>query len=409
VTATRRDFLRQSASVVVAAAFVPKSSPSPSPSPSPSQPLSRLAVHPRSDWGARLPPKGPLSVERSADVRFLLVHHTATPNAYARDDVPRLIRGFYELHTGPRKNWPDVAYNFFVDRFGEIWEAREGSLLRPVKGDATGGSQGFALLCCFIGDHQTEPPTRTAQAAMARLLAALADTYGIDTRRGATTTFVSRGSSKWARGVRVTAATISGHRDMARTVCPGGAAYTIVRGTLPDDVTALRGLVPAGSYSPVDADPRERRVVPSPRYAAHSVASAPPAARPAASSRPVPWEPPSVGGALAAAAAALTAIAVRRRNVAPAEWRWSVDGHPHVPAQPQPIETGSSAMAFDRITTDPGRMGGEPCIRDLRLTVAMLLDAFAEGATVEELLDDYPYLEQEDIDQALAYAGRGVH
>lgn len=59
---------------------------------------------------------------------------------------------------------------------------------------------------------------------------------------------------------------------------------------------------------------------------------------------------------------------------------------------------------FDRITFDPKVMGGRACIRGMRITVATILDQLAAGASVEEVLTDYPYLEREDIHQALAYA-----
>lgn len=61
-------------------------------------------------------------------------------------------------------------------------------------------------------------------------------------------------------------------------------------------------------------------------------------------------------------------------------------------------------MAFERITVDPNRMGGVPCIRDLRVTVSMVLGQLAGGRTVEELLADYPYLEGEDVLAALRFA-----
>lgn len=65
-------------------------------------------------------------------------------------------------------------------------------------------------------------------------------------------------------------------------------------------------------------------------------------------------------------------------------------------------------MAFERITIDPGRMGGVPCIRDLRVTVGMVLGQLAGGRTIDELLADYPYLEREDVTAALAYAAAVV-
>jgi uncharacterized protein (DUF433 family) len=65
----------------------------------------------------------------------------------------------------------------------------------------------------------------------------------------------------------------------------------------------------------------------------------------------------------------------------------------------------SKAMnTFDRITQSPGQMGGKACIRGLRVTAAMLVNQIGAGRTIDEVLADYPYLEREDILQALQYA-----
>lgn len=61
-----------------------------------------------------------------------------------------------------------------------------------------------------------------------------------------------------------------------------------------------------------------------------------------------------------------------------------------------------------RITVDPQRMHGRPCIRDLRITVADVLGLLAAGQSRESILEDYPYLEETDIDAVLAYAARQV-
>ena len=59
---------------------------------------------------------------------------------------------------------------------------------------------------------------------------------------------------------------------------------------------------------------------------------------------------------------------------------------------------------LDRITFDPDVMGGKPCIRGMRLTVGMIVGLVASGHTKEQILELYPYLETEDINEALAYA-----
>ncbi len=200
-------------------------------------------VQPRSAWGADLLPTGPLPSEAPGDVRFLLVHHTAGENRYGPGDVVPTLRSIYRFHTG-RRGWPDVAYNFFVDRYGGVWEGRTGSLEAPIIGDATGGNQGFSQLCCFMGNHESEPPTPEAWLSMTQLLAMLADRYAIDTAPGTTTTFTSRGSNKLPAGETVTLATIAGHRDVSLTECPGDAAYDVVAGDLQSHVSLVRALPP---------------------------------------------------------------------------------------------------------------------------------------------------------------------
>jgi uncharacterized protein (DUF433 family) len=59
---------------------------------------------------------------------------------------------------------------------------------------------------------------------------------------------------------------------------------------------------------------------------------------------------------------------------------------------------------FDRITATPGVMEGRPCIRGMRITVSNIVGQLAAGATQDELLSEYPYLERADIEQALAFA-----
>jgi uncharacterized protein (DUF433 family) len=59
-----------------------------------------------------------------------------------------------------------------------------------------------------------------------------------------------------------------------------------------------------------------------------------------------------------------------------------------------------------RITIEPGKCGGRPCIRGLRIRVKDVLDLLAAGATREEVLEDFPYLESGDIDAALEFAAR---
>ncbi len=198
--------------------------------------VTRPEIRPRSDWAtATQPVRGTPGLEE--DVRFLLVHHTLTPNEDPVERIPQRLRSIYAFHTGEQRGWIDVAYNFFVDSFGVIWEGREGSVDRAVRGDATGGSQGFALLCCFVGDFTAREPTAEAMAAMTHLLAWLASREGLDLV--GTVEFVSRGSSKWRKGTSVITEQVAAHRDMSLTECPGHALYPLVGSRLLPDARTL--------------------------------------------------------------------------------------------------------------------------------------------------------------------------
>jgi uncharacterized protein (DUF433 family) len=59
---------------------------------------------------------------------------------------------------------------------------------------------------------------------------------------------------------------------------------------------------------------------------------------------------------------------------------------------------------LQRISSNPDVMGGKPCIRGMRVTVGMIVEALAAGRSVSDLLTDFPYLEEQDIREALAYA-----
>ncbi|HEY6340927.1 MAG TPA: DUF433 domain-containing protein [Bryobacteraceae bacterium] len=65
---------------------------------------------------------------------------------------------------------------------------------------------------------------------------------------------------------------------------------------------------------------------------------------------------------------------------------------------------GSEVPELDRITRNPAVMGGKPCIRGMRVTVGTVVGLVASGHSSSEILEAYPYLEEDDIRQALSYA-----
>lgn len=63
---------------------------------------------------------------------------------------------------------------------------------------------------------------------------------------------------------------------------------------------------------------------------------------------------------------------------------------------------------LDRITVEPGKMGGQPCVRGLRITVAHLVRLVAAGWTFEQIHSEFPFVEPEDVHQALLYAAHAA-
>lgn len=201
-------------------------------------PAGEISINLRQTWASDRPPLGPLETE---DVRFLIVHHSASRNGHTGADAPAILRSFYDFHTGDR-GWNDIAYNFLIDSEGGIWEGRAGSLEGPVAGDATGGNQGFTQLVCVIGDFSTAQPTQASLSSLVVLLAWLADRYQIPTTPGSEVTFTSRGSNRHPSGAEVTTPSIIGHRAMSQTSCPGDNLNSYVVGDLMGDVETARAL-----------------------------------------------------------------------------------------------------------------------------------------------------------------------
>lgn len=65
-------------------------------------------------------------------------------------------------------------------------------------------------------------------------------------------------------------------------------------------------------------------------------------------------------------------------------------------------------MKFNRITVKPEQMGGQPCIRGLRIPVATVVSMVADGMTYQEILEAYPDLEMGDVQEALRFAAEAV-
>jgi len=199
------------------------------------------AIHSRSEWDPTdecHPRVDPEEVQ----VTMAFVHHTATDRTYSQAEVPSMILGYCLYHRNVR-GWDDVAYNFFVDRFGEIWEGRAGGIDKGIRGGHTKGFSSYSTGIALIGNYMNHAPSSPQQAALERLLAWKLALHNVDPT--GTSTVVSKGSYKWEQGQTVTLPDIAGHRDAQATACPGTLCYNL----LPKFRTDV-----AGMFTPLPAD-----------------------------------------------------------------------------------------------------------------------------------------------------------
>lgn len=193
----------------------------------PSSPADAMTVQPpivtRAAWGAdeSLRRCGP---DYAPALKMAFVHHTVSSNAYDREEADDIIRGIYAYHVKGRK-YCDIAYNFLIDRFGQIYEGRYGGIDQPVIGGHAMGFNTASTGIAAIGTFTSQNPPRKVVSAYKRLLAWRLDVAHV--RPSGVTVMTSGGGSsqKFERGEEVTLPVISGHRDTGLTECPGGKLY----------------------------------------------------------------------------------------------------------------------------------------------------------------------------------------
>ena len=210
----------------------------------------RPTIRPRSQWdpsNSCQPREAPTHVQ----LTHAFVHHTTGTNDYTASQVPGRILGICLFHRDGR-GWNDIAYNFLIDRFGNIWEGRAGGIAEGVQGAHTAGFNGYSTGIAFIGDHRATAPSAAARDALVRLLAWKFGVHNVDST--AMTQLVSRGSDKWPQGRRVLFRSISAHIDAQHTACPGEACLAHM-GSFRSAVSARWRQEPLSNYqAPLEGD-----------------------------------------------------------------------------------------------------------------------------------------------------------
>jgi hypothetical protein len=155
-------------------------------------------------------------------VHVAIVHHTAGSNSYTRAQSASIVRAI-ELYHVQGNGWNDIGYNFLVDKYGQIFEGRYGGMTRPVIGAHSEGFNTGSVGVAVIGDYSSTSITPAARAALVSLLAWRLDLDHVDP--SSSVVRVSAGNPRYRAGTAVTLRSVSAHRDVYPTSCPGASLY----------------------------------------------------------------------------------------------------------------------------------------------------------------------------------------
>ena len=182
-------------------------------------------------------------------IKGAVVHHTEGNNNYTQDQVPGQIRGVYTYHA-VTLGWGDIGYNLIVDKYGGVWEGRSGGLTKGIQGAQALGANAETFGITILGTYMTSPPPTVARQAMGKAIAWKLANHGITT---ATASIRVPGEANVRAGSSntIVVPTVSAHRDVGWTDCPGDAFYAQMT-TVRNEVTTYLKAANGGSGTPSD-------------------------------------------------------------------------------------------------------------------------------------------------------------
>lgn len=177
----------------------------------------RPTIRPRSEWLAK-PAK---DINYSRDMKLAIVHHDAGRTDYSAGEVPAILRAIQTFHLEGR-GWDDIAYNFLVDKYGRIWEGREGGITKLVRGGHTAGFNTDTVGICMLGTYTTAVPTTASISATAAIVAWKLGYHGRDVSTNVMYT-AGTGAKRadYPPGTTKSVPALTMHGDLGLTSCPG--------------------------------------------------------------------------------------------------------------------------------------------------------------------------------------------
>ena len=211
-------------------------------------------IVPRAAWGADQCP--PRAAPAYGEVQLGVVHHTVNANDYAPQDSAAIVLSICRYHRN-ENGWRDIGYNFLVDRYGQIFEGREGGVDQPVIGAQAQGFNGVSTGVANLGTFSQSTQTAAGVAATAELLAWKLSLHGVPVSGGVEVTSAGGPTNRHPDGSLVRFERIAGHRDADRTTCPGDALFAqlpAIRAQAAELAPQYAFLPPSGVVSLAAAD-----------------------------------------------------------------------------------------------------------------------------------------------------------
>jgi uncharacterized protein with LGFP repeats len=180
----------------------------------------------RARWGA-----APFNCSGGPDyagsLKYSIVHHTAGNPSYSPSEAGSVVRGIQAYHMNTL-GYCDIAYNFVVDQYGQIFEGRAGGINRPVIGGHAGGFNSESVGIVMIGDFTSRQPSGSQFNSLVNLLRWRLSIAKIDPSTPFSTRVLNSpcNCQNWPPGTIVYFPyRIISHRDVDQTSCAGNAFY----------------------------------------------------------------------------------------------------------------------------------------------------------------------------------------
>jgi len=208
--------------------------------------IERPTIIPREVWGAR-EPSCQWAGQDGNRVTHVVIHHTYEPT-----DPPSLesayaaLRHIQNLHMDDN-GWCDIGYSYLVDWFGNVYEGSRGTIDRPITSAHTAGMNYEGVGIAMIGNYQVESPSAQTVAAAGRVAGWVLGWYGFEADQDVQLT-VGGSNNKWASGTRVTVPSLTAHRDLVTTECPGDSGYSVLPAIKAEAATISAAMHASGDF-----------------------------------------------------------------------------------------------------------------------------------------------------------------